>query len=64
MNSDLAPSLPPSPKSDVHLVPTKSGEVVDELEDTASNKYTDTGAERASSISPAKLTKVYYHFYC
>ena len=42
------------------MVPTKSGEIVEELEDTASDTDTDTGAdhETARSISANKLTKV------
>ena len=40
------------------MVPTKSGEIVEESKDIASNDDTDTGAETASSISADKLTKV------
>ena len=46
------------PLSDVQMVPKKIGEIVDEPVDTASNKYTDTGAVTANSTSTTMIAEV------
>ena len=54
----LNPPPPTHTQSDAQLVPTKSGEIVEESKDIASSDDTDKGTETASSISADKLTKV------